>query len=184
MLVFMWKNHPLPLYTVTIGCDIHSDNSPKRMTVHPELYAKSIRRTSELYLFIYFIFVIDILLVILWFTSLVFLPEKSQGQKSLEGCRPRGHQESDMTQHKLYDDSIGISILKNVLRVSFLLSHRGLKLSISTDTLYFPISKFMTSVFFMVCVSNIHSLQKPGILESSLITTSPSNHLQLIVQPY
>ena len=35
--------------------------------------------------------------------------------------------------------------------------------------------KFMTSVFFMVCVSNIHSPQKPGILESSLITTSPSN---------
>ena len=38
MLVFMWKNHPLPLYTVTIGSDIHSDNSPKRMTVQNCIY--------------------------------------------------------------------------------------------------------------------------------------------------
>ena len=117
------------------------------MTVHPELYAKSIRRTSERYLLIYFIFVIGILLIILRFTPLVCLPEKSHEQKSLAGCSPRGHKESDMTQHELYDDGIGISILKNVLRISFLLSHRGLKLSISTDTLYFPISSSLRLLY-------------------------------------
>ena len=33
-----------------------------------------------------------------WQPTAVLLPEKSQGQKGLVGCRLRGHQESDMTE--------------------------------------------------------------------------------------
>ena len=34
-----------------------------------------------------------------WQTIPVFLPEKSHGQRSLEGCRPGNHKESDTTEH-------------------------------------------------------------------------------------
>ena len=30
----------------------------------------------------------------------VFFPGESHGQRSLVGCRPRGHKESNMTEHK------------------------------------------------------------------------------------
>ena len=35
-------------------------------------------------------------------TTLVFLPRKSHGQRSLVGYSPGGHKESDMTEHTLY----------------------------------------------------------------------------------
>ena len=34
-----------------------------------------------------------------WLPTPVFLPGESHGQRSLAGCRPRGHEESDMTEH-------------------------------------------------------------------------------------
>ena len=176
------ENHPSHCTLSHLGVPFTVTILVKWMTVHPELYAKSIRRTSELYLFIYFIFMIDILLVILRITPLVSLPEKSHGQKSLAGCSPRGDRVGQ-TEHELHDDGIGISILKNVLHVSFLLSHRGLKLSISTDTLYFPISSSLWLVCILQVCGNTHTPQNPGILESSSITAFPSDHLQLIVKP-
>ena len=33
-----------------------------------------------------------------WQPTLVFLPEKSHGQRGLEGYSPKGHKESDMTE--------------------------------------------------------------------------------------
>ena len=33
-----------------------------------------------------------------WQSTPVFLPEKYHGQRSLEGCIPKGHKESDMTE--------------------------------------------------------------------------------------
>ena len=35
----------------------------------------------------------------IWQPTPVFLPGESQGQRSLVGCSPRGHKESDMTKH-------------------------------------------------------------------------------------
>ena len=34
-------------------------------------------------------------------TTPVFLPEKPHGQRSLAGYSPKGHKESDMTEHKV-----------------------------------------------------------------------------------
>ena len=35
-----------------------------------------------------------------WQPTPVFLPEKSHGEESLEGYSPKGHRESDMTEHQ------------------------------------------------------------------------------------
>ena len=37
-----------------------------------------------------------------WQPTPVFLPEESHGQRSLAGYSPRGHKESDMTEHTHY----------------------------------------------------------------------------------
>ena len=36
-----------------------------------------------------------------WQPAPVFLPEKSHEQRSLEGCSPWGHKESDTTEHTI-----------------------------------------------------------------------------------
>ena len=38
-----------------------------------------------------------------WQPTPVLLPGESQGQRSLEGDSPRGHKESDMTEHTAHD---------------------------------------------------------------------------------
>ena len=48
-----------------------------------------------------------------WQPTPVFLPGKSHGQRSLVGCHPWGHKESDMTeatqaQHSVPDPGLGV----------------------------------------------------------------------------
>ena len=38
-----------------------------------------------------------------WQPTPVFLPGEFHGQRSLVGCSPRGHKESDMTEHACRD---------------------------------------------------------------------------------
>ena len=54
-----------------------------------------------------------------WQRTLVFVPRKSHGQRSLAGCGPWGHKESDMTEateHFIveYLTYISVSILSNI----------------------------------------------------------------------
>ena len=43
-----------------------------------------------------------------WQPILVFLPEKSHGQRSLVGYNPLGHKESDTTKHEHGKYSVGL----------------------------------------------------------------------------
>ena len=42
-------------------------------------------------------------------TAPVFLPEKSHGQRKLAGCSPKGHKESDTTEHNTNNILLHIS---------------------------------------------------------------------------
>ena len=46
-----------------------------------------------------------------WQPTPVFLPGKSQGQRSLGGCSPWGHKESDMTEYTVYLIKIVIKVI-------------------------------------------------------------------------
>ena len=52
-----------------------------------------------------------------WQLTLVFLPGKSHGQRSLVGYSPRGHKESDTTEHRAHCSKVNLFILMIFSRV-------------------------------------------------------------------
>ena len=53
-----------------------------------------------------------------WQPTPVFLPGKFHDQRSLVGCSPWGHKESDMTEHKPIHRSLWVGCVKGVETVS------------------------------------------------------------------
>ena len=75
-----------------------------------------------------------------WPPTPVLLPAKSHGQRSLKGCSPWGHKESDKTERLHFHfhmlNSTGICLLSSIISNSVVLCSAGTSLS-KTDLLFY-----------------------------------------------